>query len=83
MKICSTENMTLHKTKNNLITTKYYIKDLLHAKNVMHTGRLESNYNIRLKYKTKRIYLKFRGMYIRSICAILDHNHSINQGFKP
>lgn len=62
-----------------IITTKDFIKDLPHAKHFVHTGRLESYHNVRLKYTPKRIHLKYRGMYIRSIMAILDHNYNTNK----
>ncbi|XP_025413422.1 uncharacterized protein LOC112685695 [Sipha flava] len=62
-----------------VITAKDFIKDLPHAKHFVHTGRLESYHNVRLKYMPKRIHLKYRGMYIRSILAILDHNYNTNK----
>lgn len=46
------------------------------AKHFVHTGRLESYHNVRLKYIPKRIHLKYNGMYLRSILAILDHNYN-------
>ncbi|KAE9524465.1 hypothetical protein AGLY_015186 [Aphis glycines] len=62
-----------------IITAKDFIKDLPHAKHFVHTGRLESYHNVRLKYMPKRIHLKYRSMYIRSIMAILDHNYNTNK----
>lgn len=62
-----------------IITAKDLLKDLLHAKHFIHTGRLESYHNTRLKYMPKRIHLKYEGMYIRSIIAILDHNSNTDK----
>lgn len=52
---------------------------MAHAKHFIHTGRLESYHNVRLKYMPKRIHLKYNGMYIRSILAIIDHNSNLNK----
>lgn len=57
---------------------KDLLKDLQHEKHFVHTGRLESYHNVRLKYMPKRIHLKFNGMYLRSIIAIFDHNYNVN-----
>lgn len=62
-----------------IITAKDLLKDLPHAKHFIHTGRLESYHNTRLKYMPKRIHLKYEGMYIRSIIAILDHNDNTDK----
>lgn len=59
-----------------ILTAKDFIKDLEQAKHFVHTGRLESYHNVRLKYMPKRIHLKYNGMYLRSILAILDHNYN-------
>lgn len=53
-----------------IIMAKKFLKDLQQAKNFVHTGRLESYHNIRLKYMPKRIHLKYDGMHMRSIIAI-------------
>jgi len=58
---------------------KDLLKDLQHAKHFVHTGRLESYHNVRLKYMPRRIHLKFNGTYLRSIIAILDHNYNVNK----
>jgi hypothetical protein len=59
-----------------ILTAKDFIKDLEQAKHFVYTGRLESYHNVRLKYMPKRIHLKYNGMYLRSILAILDHNYN-------
>lgn len=62
-----------------VILAKDLFKDLEHAKNFKHTNQLESYHNLRLKYMPKRIHLKYKCMYLRSIIAILDHNQNINK----
>ncbi|CAI6373647.1 unnamed protein product [Macrosiphum euphorbiae] len=62
-----------------IIMAKDLLKDLQHAKHFVHTGRLESYHNVRLKFMPKRIHLKFNGMYLGSIIAILDHNYNVNK----
>ena len=59
--------------------SKDLLKDLEHAKNFVHTGRLESYHNLRLKYMPKRIHLKYKGMLLRSMIAILDHNYNLHK----
>lgn len=59
-----------------ILTAKDFIKDLRQAKHFVHTGKLESYHNVRLKYMPKRIHLQFNGMFVRSILAILDHNNN-------
>jgi len=59
--------------------SKDLLKDLEYAKNFVHTGRLESYHNLRLKYMPKRIHLKYKGMHMRCMIAIIDHNHNINK----
>lgn len=58
---------------------KDLLKDLQHAKHFVHTGRLESYHNIRLKYMPKRIHQKFNVMFLRTIIAIFYHNYNINK----
>lgn len=55
------------------------MNDLQHASNYVHTGRLESYHNLRLKYVPKRIHFPFNGMVLRSKLAIIDHNSNINR----
>jgi len=62
-----------------IIMSKDLLKDLEHAKNFVHTERLESYHNLRLKYMPKRIHLKYKGMNMRNMITILDHNHNINK----
>lgn len=62
-----------------ILLAKDFLKDLQHAKHFVHTGRLESYHNVRLKYMTKRIHLKYSGMHMRSIIAILDHNSNVGK----
>ncbi|XP_050064701.1 uncharacterized protein LOC114122846 [Aphis gossypii] len=62
-----------------ILLAKDFLKDLQHAKHFVHTGRLESYHNVRLKYMPKRIHLKYSGMHMRSILAILDHNSNVNK----
>ncbi|VVC34713.1 Hypothetical protein CINCED_3A014613 [Cinara cedri] len=65
---------------NKIVTNKDLLKNVFHAKHFIHTGRLESYQNIRLKYNMpKSIHLKCEGMYIRSIIAILDHNNNTDK----
>jgi len=45
-----------------IIMAKDFLKDLTHATHFVHTGRLESYHNLRLKYMPKRIHLKYKGM---------------------
>lgn len=54
--------------------SKDLLKDLEHAKNIVHTY-----HNLRLKYMPKRIHLKYKGMLMRSMIAILDHNHNLDK----
>ncbi|KAL4152882.1 hypothetical protein QTP88_000715 [Uroleucon formosanum] len=62
-----------------ILLAKDFLKDLQHAKHFVHTGRLESYHNVRLKYMPKRIHLKYSGMHMRPILAILDHNSNVNK----
>lgn len=62
-----------------IIMSKDLLKDLEHAKNFMHTGRLKSYHNLRLKYMPKRIHLKYKGMHMRSMIDILNYNNNINK----
>jgi len=57
-----------------ILLAKDFLKDLQHAKHFVHTGRLKSYHNVRLKYMPKRIHLEYSGMHMRSIIDILDHN---------
>ncbi|CAI6365786.1 unnamed protein product [Macrosiphum euphorbiae] len=90
-KQCEHEKLTDERVKNKLwihmktssydalkkiLTAKDFIKDLRQAKHFVHTGKLESYHNVRLKYMPKRIHLQFNGMFVRSILAILDHNNN-------
>jgi len=59
--------------------TKDFFKDLTHATNFVHIGRLESYHNLQLKYMPKRNLLKYKGMYMIIIIAILDHNNNVNK----
>lgn len=45
----------------------------------LHTGKLESYHNLRLKYVPKRIHFPYNGMVLRSKLAIMDHNANINK----
>lgn len=62
-----------------ILLAKDFLKDLQHAKHFVHTGRLESYHNVRLKYMPKRIHLKYSGMHMRSIIAILDHYSNVGK----
>lgn len=62
-----------------IVLAKDFPKDLQHAKHFVHTGRLESYHNVRIKYMPKRIHLKYSGMHMRSIIAILDHNSNVGK----
>ncbi|CAI6376865.1 unnamed protein product [Macrosiphum euphorbiae] len=78
-KLWINQNSESYFALKKIITAKDCIKDLAHAKHFIHTGRLESYHNVRLKYMPKRIHLKYNGMYIRSILAIIDHNSNLNK----
>jgi len=58
---------------------KNVLKDLTRVTHFVYTGRLKPYHNLRLKYMSKRIPLKYKGMYMRSIIAILDHNNKVNK----
>jgi len=78
-KLWINQNSESYDALKKIITAKDFIKDLAHAKHFIHTGRLESYHNVRLKYMLKRIHLKYNGMYIRSILAIINHNSYLNE----
>lgn len=79
IKLCLNPNSESYYDFKKKITSKDLLKDLEHAKNFVHTGRLELHHNLRLKYMPKRIHLKYKNIHIRSIIANLDHNHNINK----
>lgn len=54
-----------------VIMAKDLLKDLEHAKNFVHTGRLESYHNLRLTYMSKRMHLKCNCMCMRCIIATI------------
>lgn len=56
---------------------KDFLKDHQYAKHFVHTGRLESYHNVRLKEMSKIIHLKYSGMHMCSILVILDHNSNV------
>lgn len=62
-----------------IICNKKFLTDLKQTKNYVHTGRLESYHNLRLKYVPKRVHFSFKAMYIKSIIAIIDHNSNLNK----
>lgn len=62
-----------------IICNKKFLTDLKQTKNYVHTGRLESYHNLRLKYVPKRVHFYFKAMYIKSIIAIIDNNSNLNK----
>jgi hypothetical protein len=70
---------TDYQALRNEIMNKMFLNDLKHASHYCHTNALESYHNVRLKYIPKRINFSHKGMYIRSILAILDHNFNLNR----
>jgi len=62
-----------------ILLDKRFLNDLQHASNYVHTGKLESYHNLRLKYVPKRIHFPYNGMVLRSKLAIMDHNANINK----
>jgi len=62
-----------------ILLDKRFSNDLQHASNYVHTGKLESYHNLRLKYVPKRIHFPYNGMVLRSKLAIMDHNANINK----
>lgn len=63
----------------SIIFEKSFLADLNHISEYCHTGALESYHNERLKYTPKRVHFSFKGMMIRSMLAILDHNNNIGR----
>jgi hypothetical protein len=62
-----------------IVTDATFLSDLAHTKHYVHTGAIESYHNIRLKYTPKRVHFSNKGMVMRSILAIMDHNANLNR----
>lgn len=62
-----------------IIYNKKFLGDLKQTKNYVHTKRLESYHNLRLKYVPKRVHFSYKTTYIKSIIAIIDHNSNLNK----
>lgn len=75
IRIGSEDYQTLYSTVMN----KTFLNDLRHASHFCHTSSLESYHNVRLKYVPKRIHFSYRGMFLRSILAIIDNNYNVGR----
>ncbi|KAF0709150.1 Uncharacterized protein FWK35_00034559, partial [Aphis craccivora] len=71
-KLWISKNSDSYFALKKIITVKDLLKDLPHAKHFIHTGRLESYHNTRLKYMPKRIHLKYEGMKLENRIDIMN-----------
>ncbi|XP_065336483.1 uncharacterized protein LOC135940755 [Cloeon dipterum] len=53
-----------------------FLNQLKHCKHFVHTGNLESFHNVILVYASKRVHFFYENMLLKTILAVLDHNHN-------
>ena len=72
-------NSEEYRVLKKIILNKSLLKDLRQLKHFVHTGKLESYHNVRLKYMPKRIHFSYEGMFLRSTIAAMDHNNNLGK----
>ena len=64
---------------SKVIKGTLFTNALRKCRHFIHTSNLESYHNLRLIYAPKRVHYNCKGMVLRSILAVLDHNFNTNR----